>query len=66
MIEKKNAHALYVFGVKVSITTRLQRSKGGQFVSHAMALPAIHCDGHTLATSIPDTEWAIGNLSTFY
>ena len=38
-IGKGKAHAPYEFGVKVSIATTLQRSKGGQFALHAMALP---------------------------
>jgi IS5 family transposase len=47
--------------VKVSIATTLQRSKGGQFALHAMALPGNPYDGHTLATVIPDIERTIGN-----
>src|SRR5579871_977581 len=34
-IGKGKPHKLYEFGVKVSITTTLKRSKGGQFVIHA-------------------------------
>jgi IS5 family transposase len=45
----------------VSVATTLQRSKGGQFALHAMALPGNPYDGHTLATIIPDIERTIGN-----
>ncbi|SJM32542.1 transposase (fragment) [Mesorhizobium delmotii] len=51
----------YEFGVKVSVTTTLKRSKGGQFALHAKALPGNPYDGHTLASVIPDMEKAIGN-----
>jgi IS5 family transposase len=37
-IGKGKAHAPYEFGVKVSVATTLQRSKGGQFAIRAMAL----------------------------
>ncbi len=47
--------------MKVSVATTLQRSKGGQFALHAMALPGNPYDGHTLATVIPDMERTIGN-----
>ncbi len=60
-IGKGKAHAPYEFGVKVSIATTLQRSKGGQFAIHAKALPGSPYDGHTLATIIPDVERTIGN-----
>ena len=60
-IGKGKAHAPYEFGVKVSVTTTLKRSKGGQFALHAMALPGNPYDGHTLATVIPDMEKTIGN-----
>ena len=62
MRRKSNASARarpiapYEFGVKVSIATTLQRSKGGQFAIHAKALPGNPYDGHTLATVIPDME----------
>ena len=55
------AHAPYEFGVKVSIATTLQRSKGGLFALHAKALPRNPYDGHTLAEIIPDMEKTIGN-----
>ena len=51
----------YEFGVKVSVATTLRHSKGGQFVTHAQALPGNPYDGHTLATVIPDMEALIGN-----
>ncbi|TPI29542.1 IS5 family transposase [Mesorhizobium sp. B3-2-1] len=60
-IGKGKAHAPYEFGVKVSIATTLERSKGGQFALHAKALPGNPYDGHTLATVIPDMEKTIGN-----
>lgn len=60
-IGKGKAHAPCEFGVKVSIATTLQRSKGGQFAVHAMALPGNPYDGHTLATIIPDMERTTGN-----
>ncbi len=60
-IGKGKAHALYEFGVKVSIATTLHRSKGGLFALHAKALPGNPYDGHTLAEIIPDMEKTIGN-----
>lgn len=60
-IGKGKAHKPYEFGVKVSVATTLNRSKGGQFALHAMALPGNPYDGHTLATVIPDMEQTIGN-----
>jgi IS5 family transposase len=59
-IGKGKAHRPYEFGVKVSITTTLHRSKGGQFIAHAKALPGNPYDGHTLATVIPEIEAQIG------
>jgi hypothetical protein len=38
----------------------LNRSKGGQFIAHAKALPGNPYDGHTLATVIPEIETQIG------
>jgi len=55
------AHAPYEFGVKVSLATTLERSKGGQFALHAKALPGNPYDGHALAAIIPDMEKTIGN-----
>ena len=60
-IGKGKAHAPYEFGVKASIATTLNRSKGGQFALHAKALPGNPYDGHTLASVIPDMERTIGN-----
>jgi transposase, IS5 family len=63
-IGKGNAHRPYEFGVKVSLATTLHRSKGGQFIAHAKAMPGNPDDGHTLATMIPEIETQIGaNLS---
>jgi hypothetical protein len=36
-------------GVKATIATTLHRSKVGQFIAHAKALPGNPHDGHTLA-----------------
>jgi transposase, IS5 family len=59
-IGKGKAHRPYEFGVKVSLATKLHRSKGGQFIAHAKALPGNPYDGHTLATVIPEIEAQIG------
>ncbi|TIQ26417.1 MAG: transposase, partial [Mesorhizobium sp.] len=59
-IGKGKAHKPYEFGVKVSVATPLQRSRGGQFVAHVKALPGNPYDGHTLATIIPAIEDTIG------
>lgn len=60
-IGKGKPHKPYEFGVKVSVTTTLKHSKGGQFVAHAQALPGNPYDGHTLATVIPAIEQLVGN-----
>jgi IS5 family transposase len=60
-IGKGKPHKPYEFGVKVSITTTLKRSKGGQFVIHAQALPGNPYDGHTLARVIPGIEQLVGS-----
>ena len=60
-IGKGKPHKPYEFGVKVSIATTLKRSKGGQFVIHAKALPGNPYDGHTLAKVIPGIEQLVGN-----
>lgn len=60
-IGKGKAHKPYEFGVKVSVATPLQRSKGGQFVTHVKALPGNPYDGHTLKTVIPEIEQLVGN-----
>ena len=39
----------------------LQCSRGGRFTLHAVAVPEIPYDGHTLATIILDMEWSIRN-----
>jgi transposase, IS5 family len=59
-IGKGKAHRPYEFGVKVSLATTLHRSRGGQFIAHAKALPGNPYDGHTLATVIPEIEAQIG------
>jgi len=59
-IGKGKPHKPYEFGVKVSLATTLKRSKGGQFIVHAKALPGKPYDGHTLGTVIPDIEQLIG------
>jgi len=61
-IGKGKAHRPYEFGVKVSVATTLNRSRGGQFVTHAAALPGNPYDGHTLAKVIPAIEMLIGNV----
>src|SRR5271157_4547790 len=59
-IGKGKAHRPYEFGVKVSLATTLHRSRGGQFIAHAKAMPGNPYDGHTLATVIPEIETQIG------
>lgn len=59
-IGKGKAHKPYEFGVKVSVATTLNRSKGGQFVTHVKALPGKPYDGHTLDTVIPAIEAQVG------
>jgi IS5 family transposase len=59
-IGKGKAHRPYEFGVKVSIATSLHRSRGGQFIVHAKALPGNPYDGHTLATVIPEMTTQVG------
>src|SRR6202030_2936747 len=60
-IGKGKAHRPYEFGVKVSVATTLAHAKGGQFVTHAKAMPGNPYDGHTLKTVIPDMEALVGN-----
>jgi IS5 family transposase len=55
-IGKGKSHKPYEFGVKVSVATTLNRSKGGQFAVHAKVLPGKPYDGHTLQTILPDIE----------
>jgi len=59
-IGKGKAHRPYEFGVKVSVATTLNRSKGGQFIAHVKALPGNPYDGHTLKTVIPEIETQVG------
>ncbi len=59
-IGKGKAHKPYEFGVKVSVATTINRSKGGQFVTHIQGLPAKPYDGHTLETVIPAIEARFG------
>jgi transposase, IS5 family len=59
-IGKGKAHRPYEFGVKISVATTHRHAKGGQFVTHAKALPGNPYDGHTLATVIPDMEALVG------
>ena len=59
-VGKGKAHRPYEFGVKVSVATTLNRSKGGQFVAHVAALPGNPYDGHTLASIIPAITQQIG------
>jgi IS5 family transposase len=63
-IGKGKAHKPYEFGVKVSVATTLNRSKGGQFVTHVQALPGKPYDGHTLETVIPAIEAQVGATLT--
>jgi transposase, IS5 family len=59
-IGKGKAHRPYEFGVKVSVATPLNRSKGGQFIAHVKTLPGNPYDGHTLETVLPEIETQIG------
>ena len=61
-IGKGKAHRPYEFGVKVSVATTVKHSAGGQFVTHAAALPGNPYDGHTLGTVIPQMQALIGNI----
>jgi IS5 family transposase len=51
-IGKGKAHRPYEFGVKVSITTTLNRSRAA-FIAQTKALPGNPYDSHTLKTVIP-------------
>jgi len=59
-IGKGKARTRYEFGCKTSIATTNERTKGGQFVLGAMALPGNPYDGHTLATQIDQAERLTG------
>lgn len=63
-IGKGKSHKPYEFGVKTSIATTLERSRGGQFAVHAKALPGRPYDGHTLETIIPAIEKFTGATLT--
>ncbi|NNH29419.1 transposase [Rhizobium sp. SEMIA 4085] len=58
--KKSKAVGTYEFGVKVSVATTLNRSKGGLFVTHIQALPGKPYDGHALETVIPTIEAQLG------
>ena len=51
-IGKGKARTRYEFGVKTSVATTNERTKGGQFVLGARALPGNPYDGHSLAGQI--------------
>jgi IS5 family transposase len=59
-IGKCKAHRPYEFGVKVSVATTLDASKGGQSVTHVKAMPGAPYGGHTLGVVIPERETQIG------
>jgi transposase, IS5 family len=59
-IGKGKSHKPYEFGVKTSVATTLNRSKGGQFAIHAKTLPGRPYDGHTLEAVLPDIEALTG------
>jgi len=59
-IGKGKAHRPYEFGVKVSVATTLNRSKGGQFIAHVKTLPGNPYDGHTFEAVIPEIETLVG------
>jgi transposase, IS5 family len=61
-IGKGKAHRPYEFGVKVNVATTVKHFAGGQFVTHAAALPGNPYDGHTLGTVIPQMQALIGNI----
>jgi len=59
-IGKGKARTRYEFGVKTSIATTNERTKGGQFVLGAMALPGTPYDGHTLSKQLGQVEKLTG------
>src|SRR5262249_23123129 len=59
---RAKAHRPYEVGVKVSVGTTVKHSAGGQFVTHAPALPGNPYGGHTLGTVIPQMQALIGNI----
>ena len=59
-IGKGKARTRYEFGCKTSIATTNERTKGGQFVLGAMALPGNPYDGHSLAGQIDQVSRLTG------
>jgi len=59
-IGKGKARTRYEFGCKTSIATTNERTKGGQFVLGAMALPGNPYDGHSLAGQVDQVEQLTG------
>ena len=59
-IGKGKAHKPYEFGVKMSITTTVHRSKGGQFVLHSDTCTGNPHDGKTLDKILPAIEEITG------
>lgn len=55
-IAKGKVHRPYEFGVKASVAATLNPCAGGQFITHACALPGRPYDGHTLEQVIPAME----------
>jgi IS5 family transposase len=60
-IGKGKARVRYEFGCKTSIATTNERTKGGQFVLGAMALPGNPYDGHSLAGQIDQVARLTGH-----
>ena len=63
-IGKGKARTRYEFGCKTSIATTNERTKGGQFVLGAMALPGNPYDGHSLAGQIDQVARLTGTSVT--
>jgi IS5 family transposase len=59
-IGKGKARSPYEFGCKVSVTTPVTKPQGGQFVLHAKALHGNPFDGHTLKSTVAETEKLTG------
>lgn len=59
-IARGKSHKSHEFGVKASVATMLNRSRGGQFIAHAKARPGNPYDDHTLESIIPDVEHQFG------
>ena len=62
-IGKGKAHRPYEFGVKVSLATTLHRSKGGQFIAHAKAMPGNPTTATRLRPSSRRSRLQIGRTS---